>query len=508
MRTDFRLLAVFLLLSVFLLTSCKKDVQGDALTIAVTEQEFDMHGGTRKIEFSSSCAWKATSSQAWCTLSSISGSYQATYIIVTVSANETFDNRTAVISFTAGSISKEVSVIQTGADGIIVLTESVNLPYSSKEFTIETKSASTVSASVDAKSSSWLYVVGSTGTDNNRTFSFSAATNLADEDRTATITFSASGKTATAIVHQMARPSGSDRVTPEGKPGWTMKVVDDGIIYWEFKGRDPVSNANQFVHVADIDLNKGYRLGYNYDANKNICSDILKMYDATVSMNGGFGATQIFIKVDGKVHRNIEKDKNADTGVLNWRNDAGICADTDGRVFIANAIFSQDGDGQSEYGGQLSAQRNFFTNTLSGVPNIISGSPLLIDRYVPLGLTYIPEGEGWEKHRDDTEHPFYHQDYRHPRTAIGITGDNRLIMFVVNGRLSNCAGMNAREMTQFLIDNFNPEYAMNLDGGGSSTMCVKGLGDSRTNVVNWPCDNGRCDHSGERTVQTFLFITK
>ena len=434
MRTELRLLTVLLSFVVLPLCSCNKE-QGDreSFTLAGTELKFDKHGGIQKVEFNSSCAWKAHSSKEWCKLSSVSGSYQATYINVSVPANETLEDRTAVITFTAGSITKELSVFQEKGDG-----------------------------KIDPPSE---YVIPGDDIPNHA------------------------------------------RVTPEGKAGWTKTTVADGVVYWEFQGRDPVSNANQFIHVSDIDLNKGYKLGYNYDANKNICSDIMKKYDAVVSMNGGFGATQIYIKVDGNVKRKIEKDKNADTGVLNWRNDAGICTDPNGRVFIANAVFSQDGDGQSEYGARLAEQRNFFDKTLDRMPNIISGAPLLIDGYNPLGLSYIPIGEGWEKHKDDTEHPFYHQDYRHPRTAIGITGDNHLIMFVVDGRLTDCAGFNAKEMTQFLVDNFDPKYAMNLDGGGSSTMCVRGLGDTSTHVVNWPCDNGKCDHAGERTVQTFLFIT-
>ncbi len=39
------------------------------------------------------------------------------------------------------------------------------------------------------------------------------------------------------------------------------------------------------------------------------------------------------------------------------------------------------------------------------------------------------------------------------------------------------------------------EAAMNLDGGGSTTMWIRSLG-----VVNHPCDNGRFDHDGERAV--------
>ena len=191
---------------------------------------------------------------------------------------------------------------------------------------------------------------------------------------------------------------------------------------------------------------------------------------------------------------------------MNWRNDAGICTSPEGRVFIAPATFSQDGDGQSEYGAMVTEQRSFYTTTLKNMPNIISGSPLLIDGYTDLGSTYVPTGVNPQTYASDTEHPWYHQGVRHPRTAIGITGDNRLIMFTVDGRLTNCKGFTAKELTRFLIKYFDPKYAMNLDGGGSTTLCVAGYGDPSTHVVNYPCHNGKKDHAGERTVQTFFYI--
>lgn len=295
-------------------------------------------------------------------------------------------------------------------------------------------------------------------------------------------------------------------VTPEGKANWTKKTVDDGIVYWEFKGYDPVSEADQFLHVVEVDMNKGYALKYVYDSNQDIPSNIMKKHNAIVSMNGGLGASQIFIKVAGVIHKAIQQDKNAETGVPNWRNDGAVCTNPEGRVFIANAIFSKDG--LPDYGANVARQRQFYKETLIDMPNIISGSALLIDGYNPIGTQYIPKGVDYRDYKSDSEHPYWHQGTRHPRTAIGITGDNRLIMLVVNGRLTGCSGFSAKEMTNFLKENFDPKYALNLDGGGSSCMCVAGCGDPDTHVVNWPCDNGKRDHAGERTVQTHLYIVK
>jgi exopolysaccharide biosynthesis protein len=46
--------------------------------------------------------------------------------------------------------------------------------------------------------------------------------------------------------------------------------------------------------------------------------------------------------------------------------------------------------------------------------------------------------------------------------------------------------------------------AVNLDGGGSTTMWINGKPFS--GVVNMPCDNKTFDHSGERSVSDILII--
>lgn len=64
---------------------------------------------------------------------------------------------------------------------------------------------------------------------------------------------------------------------------------------------------------------------------------------------------------------------------------------------------------------------------------------------------------------------------RHPRTAIGITRDLKLVLFVCEGRqmTDGVAGFTTAEVAQILKD-FGCTDAMNLDGGGSSLMLVCG----------------------------------
>ncbi|MEB3375560.1 phosphodiester glycosidase family protein [Bacteroides sp. CR5/BHMF/2] len=78
----------------------------------------------------------------------------------------------------------------------------------------------------------------------------------------------------------------------------------------------------------------------------------------------------------------------------------------------------------------------------------------------------------------------------------------------MDGRADLAAGMTAKELTGFINRYFEPQDALNIDGGGSTTMYVKNSNLSTTDVVNYPCDNGKYDHYGQRSVRTFILIKK
>ncbi len=65
-------------------------------------------------------------------------------------------------------------------------------------------------------------------------------------------------------------------------------------------------------------------------------------------------------------------------------------------------------------------------------------------------------------------------DDLHPRTAMGYTKDNQLIILVVEGRNQGVAeGASLKDLANILID-IGCVEALNLDGGGSSCMLVNG----------------------------------
>ncbi len=84
---------------------------------------------------------------------------------------------------------------------------------------------------------------------------------------------------------------------------------------------------------------------------------------------------------------------------------------------------------------------------------------------------------------------------RHPRTFLGINSDTtKLYLCVVDGRQEKSIGMTFLEMANFL-QRLRITDAINLDGGGSTTMVIYGK------IVNSPSDK-----TGERSVANTIQI--
>ncbi|HWD82137.1 MAG TPA: phosphodiester glycosidase family protein [Kribbella sp.] len=75
-----------------------------------------------------------------------------------------------------------------------------------------------------------------------------------------------------------------------------------------------------------------------------------------------------------------------------------------------------------------------------------------------------------------------------PRTAIGFDADgSRMILLTVDGRATGSRGLSLKEMGQLMIS-LGADDALNLDGGGSSTMLARTPGKAAPDVVNDPSD--------------------
>jgi hypothetical protein len=86
---------------------------------------------------------------------------------------------------------------------------------------------------------------------------------------------------------------------------------------------------------------------------------------------------------------------------------------------------------------------------------------------------------------------------RHPRTGVGVTRDSTTILLVtVDGRQAASVGMTLEEFGHLMLS-LGAFQALNLDGGGSTTMVVDGA------VANMPSDL-----TGERAVANCLVVLR
>lgn len=112
-----------------------------------------------------------------------------------------------------------------------------------------------------------------------------------------------------------------------------------------------------------------------------------------------------------------------------------------------------------------------------GVGETVGGNPTLVED----GKVVV----------HDSAHPFFRP---HPRTGVGSTGDNTVILIAADGRRRRARGFTLKGFAR-LFRSFGARWALNLDGGGSTTMWVRGLG-----VVNRPSDGS------ERAVSSALLV--
>lgn len=243
---------------------------------------------------------------------------------------------------------------------------------------------------------------------------------------------------------------------------WDRQELSSEII-WKYHHFEDLFESKQSVTVFEIDLSKGtiaLELPH-VEAGFRTTSEFADQADAIVAINGSFfntktGGSTVFLKQDGAVYsRTIEQ-------FTPYRENAGFAVDEKGDI----SVIQRPIEGWE---------------SLVSYPTLLASGPLLIAQQ---------EIVSQKDEKFNTN--------RHPRTAIGVTKDKRLIAVVVDGRNANAHGVSIGELS-IIMEALGCTDAMNLDGGGSSAAWVKGQG-----VVNYPSDNKKWDHQGERAVANAL----
>lgn len=253
-----------------------------------------------------------------------------------------------------------------------------------------------------------------------------------------------------------------------GKVRWIREKIAPGLIW---KSSHTVLNDTipQNINVLIINLHKrDLSLVYNPTENVIVSKQAVKAA-ALAAVNGGFfnirdGGSTTYIKTGGLI-------TDSDTAKKWFRNSnmtGSVLINKKGHVAIDPAQTNSFYDSHPEY-----------MDVLVTGPLLISGKSKM-----QLPATSLTKNT-------------------HPRTAIGKTGNHKIILVTLDGRTDQARGVTLEELTDIMIS-LHCKEAVNLDGGGSTTMWISGK--PFNGVVNMPCDNKKFDHEGERAVSDILIV--
>lgn len=247
---------------------------------------------------------------------------------------------------------------------------------------------------------------------------------------------------------------------------WVSERLDTGIYWKNYRGTD-LFDSRQSINLIEVFLDSvttEFKVAFLEDSMIKT-SQFANENDALVAVNGSFfrrdtGGSAVFLKVNGEViYEGVpRRNRFNESGAVAWSSNKSI------------QILKKPEEGWHH----------------ADFETVLSSGPLLIFESTVQQFNNDP----------------FHQN-RHPRTAVALTNDKRLYLVTIDGRSFQSYGMTIPELSKFLVD-LGSEYALNLDGGGSTSMWIKNA--TENGIVNYPSDNLEFDHEGERTVANALLI--
>ena len=154
------------------------------------------------------------------------------------------------------------------------------------------------------------------------------------------------------------------------------------------------------------------------------------------------------------------------------------------RLVESHTLIEYDFQEQIDEEQKLAARLlNFDPKIVFKLEDITNGVPQLI-KNSKIDITWLEE---------KTTKSFV--ETRHPRTAVAKLKDGKFLMITVDGRSESSGGISLNDLAAYLLE-LGATDAMNLDGGGSTTMFLDGK------VVNHPSDK-----EGERKVSDAILVT-
>lgn len=272
-----------------------------------------------------------------------------------------------------------------------------------------------------------------------------------------------------------------------------MEKLAKGVYWMSWLGKDSILDRMESINALVINLDAA-PIEYDFSWFNNQRSTLSHVADSTMAIagvNSGYfeyledGGYVTFHKSKGQINQEVTISENH---VRFWKHQS---------AFILN--------GEKNF-SMIQGNQDLYRNLAS--ENIISSAPLLISDGIPVGKYFVKQKEGDKSHLPG-EHPDRHQAGYGPRMAFALTSNRQLILIAVDGRSPLAQGINAEELTVLLYDYFKANNAINMDGGGSLTMFVRGA--TPTGVVNYPSDQRKInpdgfDHIGQRKIGMGLLL--
>jgi exopolysaccharide biosynthesis protein len=257
------------------------------------------------------------------------------------------------------------------------------------------------------------------------------------------------------------------------RANWKKEKIANGVLLKTFCFNKSLFNSNQNVSILEIKQKNSLLFDLGYDSKTLIkTSDWGKQNNALAALNGTFfdianGGSVDYIRSDGVL---INENRLGKSGKRAAHQESALVFNN-GKLKIAKWNGSPD-----------------WEESLIAEDVMVSGPLLILNQTIE---------------KLDTANTF--NKTRHPRTAVAITKNKRVLLITVDGRNENSAGMSLFELTK-LMRWLHASDAINLDGGGSTTLWINNYKDS--GVVNFPTDNKKWDHEGERKVANVVLLKK
>jgi exopolysaccharide biosynthesis protein len=251
------------------------------------------------------------------------------------------------------------------------------------------------------------------------------------------------------------------------------KVAKQVVLYRHHFNQKNLFAANENISFLEI-KNTGRKAVFAIGAEEKelITTSNFGLRDTAIAaVNGNFfdvknGGSVDFVRVNGKNVNTNRLDKNGNRA----RHQEAALVIENGKISIVKW------DGSADWETKLNAQ------------NVLLNGPLLTLNNV-----------------DETLDTAGFNRLRHPRTCLGIKANGRVVLLTVDGRNENSAGMSLFELRE-LMRWLGCTSAINFDGGGSTTLWVNGM--EGNGVINYPTDNKKWDHEGQRKVANVILVKK